>query len=145
MSNPYQSPSFTPPAGNAASEVQGPAIALMVVAIIAIVLGVLSLFFDVFLLASGMVDRLEEMNDGPVSKHTTILIRAAWGVILVLASCFVFYGALKMKNLQSYDTAKAAAVVAMIPCLGPCCILGIPFGIWAFLTLQKPHIRDAFR
>ena len=37
-----------------------------------------------------------------------------------------------MRNLKNYGQARAAAVVAMIPLLGPCCLLGIPFGIWAF-------------
>ena len=96
------------------------------------------------LLMSGAVERLEAMREGPISEYTQIAIRSVWGIILVIASSFVLYGSLKMKQLRDYRTAKAAAVVAMIPLLGPCCLLGIPFGIWAFAVLAKPHVRDAF-
>jgi hypothetical protein len=28
--------------------------------------------------------------------------------------------------------------------LGPCCIVGIPFGIWAIVVLSKPEVKRAF-
>ena len=85
------------------------------------------------------------MNDGPISEYTQITIRSIWGVVLVLASSFVLYGAIQMRNLKNYGQARAAAIVAMIPLLGPCCLLGIPFGIWAFVVLGQPGVRNAFR
>jgi hypothetical protein len=118
---------------------------LIVVSLIAIVSGSLGLVMDGFLIVSGAVARLEEVNDGPVSEYTQITIRSIWGVVLVFASAFVLYGAIQMRNLKSYGTARAAAIVAMIPLLGPCCILGIPFGIWAFIALGQPGVRNAFR
>lgn len=143
MSNPYASPtealSPTPQ-----KEVNAPAIALIAVALIAVVFGVLGLVMDAFLLLSGAVDRLESMNEGPISEYTQITVRTIWGIILLIASFFVLYGSLKMKNLTNYGTARSAAIVAMIPLVGPCCILGIPFGIWAFIVLGRPHVRDAF-
>jgi predicted PurR-regulated permease PerM len=57
----------------------------------------------------------------------------------------VFMGASKMKNLQSYGFAMAATVIAMIPCIGPCCILGLPIGIWALVILLKPEVKGAFQ
>lgn len=147
MSNPYSSPSSNNPSHNSTAKgaVSAPAIALMVVSIIAIVLGLLGLVGDVFLILSGAIERLEENNTGPVSKYTTVMIRTAWGILLVIASTFVLYGAVQMKSLTNYSIAKAAAIVAMIPMLGPCCVLGIPFGIWAIIVLGKPEVRDAFR
>jgi len=50
-----------------------------------------------------------------------------------------------MRNLKKYEIARAATIVAMVPLLGPCCIVGIPFGIWAFMALGKPGVRNAFR
>jgi len=144
MSNPYSSPEPELPSNNPRGEVTAPAVALMIVAGIAIAIGLLSLAVDLFLLLSGFVDMLEENNDGPVSKHTSIIIRSVWGLILVVASSYVFNGAIKMKNLQNNTTAKTAAIVALIPCLGPCCVLGIPFGIWALVVLSRPHVKDAF-
>ena len=144
MSNPYQSPpqAFPSPSPN---EVKAPAIALMVVSIIAIVFGILGLIGDAFLILWGLVGRLEEMNEGPISEYTQITIRAIWGVILVIASSFVLYGAIKMKNMKDYGTARAAAIIALVPLLGPCCVAGIPFGVWALTVLNKPHVRESFQ
>lgn len=131
-------------ADSAENEVSAPAIALMVVSLIAVGLGTLGLVFDVFLLASGAIAQLEAVNDGPIRESTAITIRMIWGFVLIIAAIFVFYGSLQMKQLRNYQVARSAAIVAVIPCLGPCCLLGIPFGIWALIVLGKPHVRDAF-
>ena len=140
MSNPYASPAPPPSQG----EIDAPAIALIVVSVIAIGCGLLALGVDVLLLVSGAVERLEANNDSPISKYTQITIRCIWGLVLVIASLFVLYGAWHMKQRRNYGLARAAAVVALIPLVGPCCLLGIPFGIWALVVLNKPHVRNAF-
>jgi hypothetical protein len=118
----------------------------MVVSLIAFVIGILGLVGDAFLVFFfGAVEHLEEVNEGPFSVTTEITVRTIWGTILLMASSFVFYGSLKMKNLKGHGTAKAAAIVAMIPLVGPCLLLGIPFGIWAFVVLIRPHVKEAFR
>ncbi len=60
-------------------------------------------------------------------------------------SALVFIGAYRMKRLRSHRLAEVAAVVAMIPCISPCCLLGLPFGIWAILVLEDPSVKAAFR
>ena len=145
MSNPYKPPIGQHQDRGVQALVQWPAIALIVVSIFAIGCGVLALAGDVALIATGALERLEEQNRGPISKYTQITVRTIWGVVLVIASSYVLYGAIQMKNLKNYGTARAAAMVAMIPLLGPCCILGIPFGIWAFVTLGKPEVQSEFR
>ena len=72
-------------------------------------------------------------------------MRVIWGILLLVASSFVLLGAIRMKNLKSHGIAKAAAIVAVVPLVGPCCLLGIPFGVWALITLEKPEVRNAFR
>jgi hypothetical protein len=37
----------------------------------------------------------------------------------------------------------AAAIMAMIPC-NCCCLLGLPFGIWALVMLMKPEVKSQF-
>jgi hypothetical protein len=67
------------------------------------------------------------------------------GSIIGLAcDVLIVIGALKMQKLQSYGLAMAAAVVALIPCISPCCVVGIPFGIWALIVLLKPEVKAAF-
>ena len=144
MSNPYQSPVQPTPIGDSYPDVRRPAIALIIVSIVAIVFGCLGLVGDIGLIVSGAVDRLEEINQSPISKHTQITVRMIWGVVLLFASSFVLYGAIQMKNLKNYSTARAAAYVSVIPLLGPCYVLGIPFGIWALVTLGKPDVKYLF-
>ena len=150
MTNPYGSPSRPsksnrPNRSRSAAGVKAPAIALIIVAAIALVVGTLALIGDVVLIASGAVAKLEEMNTGPISEYTQITIRTIWGIALIIASAFVLYGAIQMVSLKNYGASKMAAIIAMIPLLGPCCILGIPFGIWAFVVLGKPEVKAAFR
>jgi len=66
------------------------------------------------------------------------LIGLAVGVVILL-------GALKMKSLTSYGFAMASAVLAMIPCVSPCCLVGLPIGIWAVVVLNDPAVKSAFR
>lgn len=145
MSNPYRSPVNTPHQSGALNAVNAPAVALIVVSSIAIVLGLFGLAADAFLVLSGMVEKLDQLKQGGMSKYTQITVRTVWGIILVGASSFVFYGAMKMKSGHNYGLAKAASITAMIPCIGPCLLLGIPFGIWAFVVLNKPEVKQAFR
>ncbi|MCE9669591.1 hypothetical protein LY474_17490 [Myxococcus stipitatus] len=63
---------------------------------------------------------------------------------VLVINALTFFGALKMKNLQSYGLAMAGAIAAIIPCCGPCLCLGIPLGIWALVVLSKPEVKASF-
>ena len=139
MPNPYTAPPQSSPTHSSPAqsqpkdEVTAPAIALMVVSILALVLGSAGLVFGVFLMA---------VQDNATPE---IIVRSVWGGLLLISAAFVLFGAIKMKNMKDYGVAKAAAIVAIIPFVGPCCLIGIPFGIWAVVVLNKPHVRAAFR
>ena len=38
----------------------------------------------------------------------------------------------------------AAVVLSMIPCLGPCCYLGVPVGAWALVVLLDADVKASF-
>jgi len=65
-------------------------------------------------------------------------------VIGLVVSGVIFFGAMKMKSLENYGLAMAASIIAMIPCFSPCCLLGLPIGIWALVVLTKPDVKSAF-
>ena len=71
------------------------------------------------------------------------------GVILSIVSMVIglviFFGAFKMKRLESYGLALTASILAMVPCVSPCCLVGLPIGIWAIVVLSKPEVKGAFR
>ena len=138
------------PGGAGAKEaVSLPAILLMVLSAITVLLGLINV-----LQAFGGVDPTvaealnnpdlpegaREMLSGMSSTGGQLLFA---GIPLVLNG-IVFFGALKMKNLQSHGLAMAAAIISLIPCCGPCVCLGIPVGIWALVVLNKPEVKAAF-
>jgi hypothetical protein len=146
--NPYESPasSFGSPGSNpyelATQRVSAPATALMIVAGICIALLVVTLPFDIFLLVSGHAERLDRRGIDPTTK---VMIRLLWGCLLLAASSYVFWGALQMKRLTNYGHARFAATIACVPCVGPCCLLGIPFGAWALSVLGQPEVSQSFK
>jgi hypothetical protein len=64
--------------------------------------------------------------------------------VAILAHAFVIVGALKMRNLQSYGLAMAAAIVSMIPCSCCCFVPSMAFGIWALVVLLDKNVEAAF-
>jgi hypothetical protein len=77
-----------------------------------------------------------EMGAGAAGSLSNILSIAIGAVIL--------FGAVKMMRLQNLGLAMAASILAVIPCLSPCCCLGIPFGIWSLVVLNRPEVKSAF-
>ena len=69
---------------------------------------------------------------------------AAWSVGSIGLSAFVLWAALKMRRLESYPLAFAACMVSLVPCLSPCCCLGIPFGIWGLVVMHDRSVRPHF-
>lgn len=149
--NPYQAPTphvpdrataaFASSMGKAspASRVAGPAIALIVTAGIGILM---SLFFLALnLLAIGVAQ-------GNQQDQFAMMFQGGFGAILgfvrIAVDSVTIVGAIKMKNLSSYNFAMAGAILAMIPCINSCCLLTMPFGIWALVVLQDNEVRQAF-
>lgn len=130
----------------ALSAVRGPAIALIITAALGIAY---YLFNGVLTLVGGgavfhqqippnvppEVRQFLEGMRGPLAGAVNLFVAAILG--------FVLYGAIKMLRLQSYGLVFAACIVAMIPC-NCCCLLGLPFGIWGLVVLNKPEVKSHF-
>jgi hypothetical protein len=63
----------------------------------------------------------------------------------LLVAGFIIFAAIKMKDMEQWGLAVAASILAMIPCISPCCIIGLPVGIWCLTVLMRPEVKDAFR
>ena len=55
----------------------------------------------------------------------------------------IVYGVMRMKELENYKLAVWSAVLAIIP-VGPGCLLGVPFGVWALAVLARKEVKKAF-
>lgn len=92
-----------------------------------------------------------EMRDKPEMQQFIGLMDSMQkaGPILSLVGlgvcAFVIWGALKMRNLQSWSLALAACIVGIIPCCySCCCIVTMVGGIWGLVVLNKPEVKSAF-
>lgn len=132
-----------PGAGNllAAVQVYGPATALKVTAALGIGLQVIGIFVNLIRMETGVMPPGAEGLPPEVAAAANL----AGGFIGMAVGLLVFYGAWKMERLEGYRLAMTAAILAMIPCISPCCLLGIPFGLWALAVLRNDGVRAAFR
>ncbi len=122
--------------------VKGPAIALIVVAIIGIIY---YCFSGIYTLAVGHAELPANIPpelrsfmtgmQGPMAGIGNLFIAALNG--------FVLFGAIKLLRLQNHGVAIAACIAAMLPC-SCCCLFGLPFGIWALIVLNKPEVKSQF-
>lgn len=125
--------------------VSGPAIALMVTAGLGIAGGLVGLLLTLTSMAAtpdlpgldpNVAHFIRMFAYGPIGIGTKIV-----GIAI---GAFILFGALRMQKLTGHGFALTAAIVAMIPCISPCCLLGIPFGIWALVVLSKPEVKSQF-
>jgi predicted PurR-regulated permease PerM len=124
-----------------------PAIFLIISAALGIASGLFGLLKP--RMSEEQLARLREQPDVPewaakVAESSAGSAGYGTSILALLVGATILFGALKMMHLQSYGWAMAAAILAVIPCLSPCCCLGIPFGIWALVVLSKPEVKAAF-
>jgi hypothetical protein len=154
MANPYQTPQqgFGKPQfgsdGAAKEKVKTPAMVLLVLTAIMMVLSVLFSILNFMGLGfaamnpgggmgGGQGQQMELMFSGVAGLIGLAVSLAVGGVIIV--------GCQKMMKLESYGWSMAACILSMIPCLAPCCLVGLPVGIWGLVVLNDPAVKSAFR
>jgi hypothetical protein len=146
---PENFPGMPGPGNTAAARqaVSTPAILLMVTGGLGLALALLGIVQTA--LGGGGIPP-EMLNDPQFEQFRPWLERSQsfgiFGNLITLAlSGVTVFGALKMKNLENFGLAMAASIIAIIPCFGPCCCIGIPVGIWSLVVLNKPEVKTAFR
>ncbi len=133
----------TPVYGSAGDEVNGPGIALIVLGAINIVLalGRMALMVTGFGM-SAFQSGSNEMEKAVLAFFGTFGL-AILGIGLI-GGLVILFGGIKMRNLQSYGLCMTANIIAMIPCVSCCFVIGIPIGIWGLVVLSKPEVKNLF-
>ena len=126
---------------DAAEKVNGPALALMILAGLNLALGAFGLLLNLLGSSMSMFQNGPEQVFGNMFSGVVGVASSSLGILL---SAVIFYGGLKMKRLENHGLAVAASILAIIPCTSPCCLLGIPVGILALVVLTKPEVKSAF-
>jgi predicted Zn finger-like uncharacterized protein len=125
----------------AASMVAGPAISMMVAAGLSILISILDVFGR--LLGLGIYAAGQDRSGEAAGVAGNLAVGISGDILGIALAVLILVGALKMKSLSSYGLAMTACIVSMVPCHA-CCCLGLPFGIWGLVVLNKPEVKDAF-
>lgn len=130
------------------TQVSGPSIGLLITGIIGALssLGTLvSLLIGISFLSTSRIYS-ELPDDIPIDIEELFQGTFAIGssFVGIIVAVFIIFAALKMKDLEQWGLAFTASILAMIPCISPCCIIGLPIGIWCLVVLTKPEVKNAF-
>lgn len=146
--NPFAPPSFnettyaqTTDPYYAENKVKPCAMTLLITTIVMMVVIVLSLILN--LLGVGMA--ATSNNQQGMEVMIQGVVGMVQGIIGLAVGTFVIYGSNQMLKLQNYSVAVATCILSMIPCLSPCCIIGLPVGIWGLVILNDPQVKSAFQ
>jgi len=125
------------------SAVNAPAIGLLAVSAIWLLMLVMILAANLYIAARGIA----QPTPAPrvMSETAMTIVQIALEASMLAVNGIIFFSGLTMRQLKNYQLARIGAALAIIPCLGPCYILGIPFGIWALVVLHKPGVKELFK
>ena len=158
----FQSRSPNPPPLNSlrksvpeasAQEVKNPAICLIVAGVLNILLALWSIVKALFFPQNidQIMSQMPAMPDPQTQKMVTSMLHMMSGplaigfdAVALILSVVVLMGAIRMLALRNYEFALVAAILALVPCVTPCCLIGLPFGIWAIIVLRKPGVKEHF-
>lgn len=132
----------------ALSEVSGPAIGLIVVGALTLVGGGFGILRSLFWSAAGSFPSTNFPGQDPQVRQFAQMFGGTVGVAVAVLQmalgAFYIFGGINMKALQKYGLCMTASIIALLPCFGSCCCIGIPFGIWALVVLNKPEVKAHF-
>jgi len=120
--------------------VQGPAIGLIITAVLGFLGQIAAIIWTVGF-ASAFAAQQGQLPWSNMISGSWTFVSTGVGIVM---SILIFVAALKMRRLENHSLAMAASVIAMLPCVSPCCLVGLPIGIWALVVLSKPEVRSAF-
>ena len=141
--SPVPGPVYPPGVAAATEQVNGPAIGLIVTASLNLLLSLLRILGA--LVGFGM-SNMQHTGNRDLDRIISMsgAIGGFFGAVGVLCAIVILMGGIKMRKLENRGLSLTAAILAVIPCTSPCCLVGIPLGIWALVVLAKPEVKSAF-
>jgi hypothetical protein len=154
--NPYAPPqqlAYPPaPAGppgldeqQARSKLMVPGIAIAILASILILVFIL----DLVMAATGnfgSTGRSSPLSSSGMDAFTGPAFLIGVCIFAMLMNGFVLFSMIQMLRLRTWGLALAGCIVTIIPLSSSaCCLLTMPFAIWAIVVLVKPEVKAAFR
>ncbi len=140
------------------ARVKSPAIGLLVTGIVSLLFSLMGIV-NVFTMDRQLADVEQQWDNDPnltpqQKQDMKKMLNQYKGIIKtvvpvtvglgIFTSLITIFGSIKMMNLSGRGMAMTGSVLSMLPVFSGCCCLGLPFGIWALMTLSKPEVKAAF-
>ncbi len=116
-----------------------PGLLLMISMGVGMAFQLLSLLFNV--LGAGM----GAVGGGDASALMSGVVGILMNIVGLCVGGVVIFGLTKYRKGESFTFSLAAVVLAMIPCISPCCWLGLPLGIWALIVMNNDDVKSQFQ
>ena len=121
-----------------------PAIGLIIVGVLNGIVGILSLI-SVILHLAGILQMQIPMNEIERAGYNFgLAMNAGIAILSILVAPLIIFGAVKMLKSTSFKWSKTSAILAMIPLVSCCFVVGIPIGIWSLIVLHRPDVKAFF-
>jgi hypothetical protein len=129
----------------ALQKVEGPAIGLILTGAFGLLFGLLRILqiAGMFMAWPRHFGSLHGM-DGPMWFFSGP-VGGVFAMLHIALAAFILYGGIKMRNLEDHGVCLIAAILAIVPCIFPCCCIGLPLGIWALVVLNDSAVKTNFR
>ena len=117
-----------------------PALGMLVVAALSILLLAVSIFAD-------PIRALCELGGVQLREPNALMatMDLFYRLFMLAVATLVLIGSLQLLRQRSWILGLTAAVLLLVPCLGPCCPLGMPIGAWTLFVLLQPDVRAAMQ
>jgi len=130
------------PANNRAKP---PGISLLVICVISLLYILFELGKDAFRYFTGVPILPDNQFAESMGESGVMMFRLIFYALFFAIHGLIICGARAMIIRGDYRLSMTAAILAMIPCLSPCIVLGFPFGLWALLVLMQEDVKSTFQ
>jgi hypothetical protein len=141
---PATPPSPMPGTKSPSDQIRGPAIFLLVLAILDILASLAGIGFVALGQTLPMFSHMPPESFELHQKFSMLFSLPAYIIGIVIAVVRLI-GSLKMMKLRSHGFAMTTAILTLLPCGACCCLVNLAAGIWALVVLAKPEVKSAFQ
>lgn len=142
---------ISPPTSGASPDLKSKTLWPAVCMYVVIALSILNGLWNLASLAMGPQE-VPQVDDPQVQEFLNRMFEQSkvtgpvFAVLYLFRDIFLIFAFSRLQSMNMWGVAMAGAIISVIPCIGsPCCICGVPFGIWALVVLNDPAVKAAFR
>lgn len=117
-------------------ECSTPGVGLIVIGVADILIGILRVVMGVVMAGAARANNEEEA--------VVMVINVGYGAYSVLIGVFFLYAGSQFREARQYTVCMCGCIVALLPLIDPCCLLGLIFGIMGLIKLSEARVKQGF-